>query len=112
MDLGIAGRACIVTGASKGIGLATARMLCAEGARVLLVARSERDVVEAADACIEAGSQAGGAAESLACDVTDPDAADRILAAAAERFGPAEVIVNNAGPAKWRDLDEVPEADW
>ena len=112
MDLGIAGRACIVTGASKGIGLATARVLCAEGARVLLVARSERDVVEAADSCIEAGSEAGGEAESLACDVTDPDAADRVLAAAAERFGPAEVIVNNAGSAKWRDLDEVPDADW
>ena len=41
MDLGLSGRACVVTGASRGIGLATARMLCAEGAYVLLVARSE-----------------------------------------------------------------------
>jgi 3-oxoacyl-[acyl-carrier protein] reductase len=112
LELGISGRVCVVTGASRGIGRETARLLCTEGAQVLLVARSEKAVVEAADSCIEAGADAGGRAESLACDVTDPDAAERILAAAAERFGPAEVIVNNAGTAKWRDLDDVPEADW
>ena len=112
MDLGLSGRVCVVTGASRGIGRETARLLCAEGARVLLVARSEEAVVEAADSCIAAGSEAGGSAESLTCDVTDPDAAERILAAAEERFGPAEVIVNNAGTAKWRDLDDVPDSDW
>ena len=112
MELGLAGRVCVVTGASKGIGRETARMLCAEGARVLLVARTERDVVEAADECLKGGKETGGQAESLACDVTAADAADRILAAAAERFGPAEVLVNNAGTARWRDLDEVPEEDW
>lgn len=112
MELGLVGRVCVVTGASKGIGRETARMLCAEGAQVLLVARTERDVVEAADECVQAGAERDGRAESLACDVTDPDAADRILAAAAERFGPAEVLVNNAGTARWRDLDDVPEEDW
>ena len=112
MELGLAGRVCVVTGASKGIGRETARMLCAEGARVLLVARTERDVVEAADECIEAGKEAGGQAESLACDVTEADAAERILAAAEEHFGPADVLVNNAGTARWRDLDDVPEEDW
>jgi NAD(P)-dependent dehydrogenase (short-subunit alcohol dehydrogenase family) len=112
MELGLKERVCVVTGASRGIGLATARMLCAEGARVLLVARTERDVVEAADECMEAGANAGGAAESLACDVTDPDAAERIAAAAEDLFGPAEVLVNNAGSAKWRDLDDIPDQDW
>jgi 3-oxoacyl-[acyl-carrier protein] reductase len=112
LDLGISGRTCVVTGASRGIGLATSRMLAEAGANVLLVARGEREVVEAADECVAAGAEAGGGAESLACDVTDRDAAERILAAASERFGPVDVIVNNAGAAKWRDIDEIPEEDW
>lgn len=112
MELGLKDRTCVVTGASKGIGLATARLLCAEGARVLLVARTERDVVEAADECMEAGREAGGVAESLACDVSAPDAAERIAAAAEDRFAPVDVLVNNAGTARWRDLDNVPDSDW
>ena len=58
MDLGLSGRACVVTGASRGIGRATARMLCAEGADVLLVARSEERLVQAADECAAAGEAA------------------------------------------------------
>ena len=112
MELGLNDRVCVVTGASRGIGLATASMLCGEGARVLLVARNEERVVQAADQCLAAGAEADGAAESLACDVTDPGAAERIAATAEDRFGPADVLVNNAGSAKWRDLDDVPDEDW
>ena len=112
MDLGISGRSCVVTGASRGIGLATARLLCAEGARVLLVARDEGRAVEAADECLAAGAPAGGAVEAFACDITAPDAAERILGAAAERLGPVDVLVNNAGTASWRDLEDVPDEDW
>jgi NAD(P)-dependent dehydrogenase (short-subunit alcohol dehydrogenase family) len=108
MDLGLAGRVCVVTGASSGIGAETARRLCAEGARVLLVARGERRLTEATERCREAG----GAAEALRCDVTDPESGTRIVAAAEERFGPVEVLVNNAGTARWRDLDDVPDEDW
>ena len=64
MDLGLAGRACIVTGASRGIGLATARTLCEEGANVLLVARGEARLAEAAESC----ASAGGQAEPLSAD--------------------------------------------
>ena len=109
MDLGIRGRACVVTGASRGIGRSTARMLCAEGADVLLVARTERPLVEAADECAAAGE---GRAESLAADITDPEAAARIVSEAGERFGQLDVLVNNAGTARWRDLDDVPDDDW
>ena len=87
MDLGLKGRACVVTGASRGIGLSTARMLCGEGADVLLVARSEDALLEAADECAAAGQEAGGRAESLVADVTDPAAADRIVKEAADRLG-------------------------
>jgi 3-oxoacyl-[acyl-carrier protein] reductase len=112
MDLGLSGRACLVTGASRGIGRVTARMLCAEGADVLLVARSEDRLLEAADECASSGHAAGGRAESLAADVTEPDAAARIVSEADERLGQLDVLVNNAGTAKWRDLDEVPDEDW
>ena len=112
MDLGISGRTCVVTGASRGIGLATARILCAEGARVLLVARNEARAIAAADQCVAAGEGAGGTAEAFACDVTAAEAAERILAAAEERLGPVDVLVNNAGTASWRDLDDVPDEDW
>ena len=105
MDLGIAGRGCVVTGASRGIGRETARQLCAEGASVLLVARG-RDALE------EAVAECGDRAEALALDVTDEDAGERMLAAATESFGALDVLVNNAGSARWRDLDEVPDEDW
>jgi 3-oxoacyl-[acyl-carrier protein] reductase len=112
MDLGLRGRACVVTGASRGIGRATAGLLCAEGADVLLVARSEDRLLEAADECAAAGQGAGGRAESLAIDVTDTEAAARIVAEAEERLGQLDVLVNNAGSARWRDLDDVPDEDW
>jgi len=112
MDLGLKGRACVVTGASRGIGRETARLLCAEGANVLLVARDEERLSDAAGEAIATGAGHGGRAETLSLDVTAEDAGARMLAAAAERFGSLDVLVNNAGTAQWRDLDEVPDEDW
>jgi NAD(P)-dependent dehydrogenase (short-subunit alcohol dehydrogenase family) len=94
-----------VTGASRGIGLVTTRLLCAEGASVLLVARTAQDLESAREEC-------GADAAVLACDVTDPDAGERMLAEARSRFGEPDVLVNNAGTARWRDLDDVPDEDW
>lgn len=108
MDLGLRKRSCVVTGASKGIGRETARLLCAEGANVLLVARNEERLAAAS----EEASAAGGQAATLALDVTADDAGERMLAAAEERFGALDVLVNNAGAAQWRDLDDVPDEDW
>jgi 3-oxoacyl-[acyl-carrier protein] reductase len=112
VDLGLRGRACVVTGASRGIGRATAQALCAEGADVLLVARTEEPLLEAADEAAAAGEGQGGSAESLAADVAEPAAADRIVREAEGRFGRLDVLVNNAGTARWRDLDDVPDEDW
>lgn len=112
MDLGLQGRACVVTGASRGIGLETARLLCAEGANVLLVARNEERLRDAADEANAAGAERGGRVESLVLDVTAEDAGAQVLAAAEERFGALDVLVNNAGTAQWRDLDDVPDEDW
>src|SRR2546429_265854 len=108
MDLGLNGKACLVTGASRGIGLATARGLCAEGAHVLLTARDPNALEQATREC----AAAGGRAEALALDVTVPDAADRLVAAAAERFGDLDVLVNNAGTSHARPLAELTDQDW
>lgn len=110
MNLGLETRVCVVTGASRGIGLETAKLLCIEGASVLLVGRDEERLVKAADECVAVGP--GGQAASFACDVTDPDAAERIVSEAEERFAQLDVVVNNAGTAKWRDLDDIPDEDW
>jgi 3-oxoacyl-[acyl-carrier protein] reductase len=108
MDLGLADRGCAVTGASRGIGRETARQLSAEGARVLLVARRAEALEEAAEEC----RRAGGEAQTLALDVTEPDAGERILAATEGAFGSLDVLVNNAGTARWRRIEDVPEEDW
>jgi len=112
VDLGLKGRSCVVTGASRGIGRETARMLCAEGAAVLLVGRNEQRLEAARREALAAGDEIGGQAETLALDVTAEDAGERMLAAAVERFGGLDVLVNNAGGAQWRDLDDVPDEDW
>jgi 3-oxoacyl-[acyl-carrier protein] reductase len=103
MDLGLEGKVCVVTGASRGIGLATADRLCAEGARVLFVARSAHDVADEADRC-------GG--EYLAIDVTEAEAPRRIVATCAEQMGGIDVLVNNAGTSFARPLDELTDEDW
>jgi 3-oxoacyl-[acyl-carrier protein] reductase len=88
MNLGLEGRVCVVTGGTRGIGAATARMLAQEGARVLTVARSGGD---------------------LELDVTQPGAGERVLAACPE---PPWALVNNAGTSRARALDELTDADW
>jgi 3-oxoacyl-[acyl-carrier protein] reductase len=108
MDLGLKGRACVVTGASSGIGAETARLLCAEGADVLLVARNEQRL----EAAAEEAAAAGGTAAILSLDITGEDAGERMVAAANEKLGSLDVLINNAGSAKWRDLDDVPDEDW
>jgi 3-oxoacyl-[acyl-carrier protein] reductase len=101
-----------VTGASRGIGREAARQLCAEGARVLLIARSPDALAEAAEECARAGAAVDGEAAALELDVTTDDAGDRIVAEATGRFGQLDVLVNNAGTARWRDLDDVPDEEW
>jgi 3-oxoacyl-[acyl-carrier protein] reductase len=109
VDLGINGRSCVVTGASRGIGRDVAGRLCEAGASVLLVARGEEALTAAVAQCA-AGS---GRAESLAIDVTRPDAAEVIAEHARRELGSLDVVVNNAGQATWRDsLAEVDDADW
>jgi 3-oxoacyl-[acyl-carrier protein] reductase len=112
VDLGLSGKACVVTGASRGIGLATARRLCAEGASVLLVARDAEALAAGAESCTRAGRDAGARAEWLGLDVLDGDAGERAVRACEERLGPIEALVNNAGELNQRPLEEQTEDEW
>jgi 3-oxoacyl-[acyl-carrier protein] reductase len=105
MDLGIGGRACIVTGASRGIGLATARLLSEEGARVLLVARNAQALEEARSSLVSESA-------ALAADVTDPAAADRIVEECERCFGALDVLVCGAGTSRARSLEELSDEEW
>src|SRR4029453_10308704 len=103
MDLGLEGKVCVVTGATSGIGLAGARRLCEEDARVLFVPRNAEEL---------AGAGSGGGGDHLAGDVTDPEVDERIVATCAEQMGGIDVLVNNAGTSFARGLDELTDDDW
>ncbi|WP_170285656.1 SDR family NAD(P)-dependent oxidoreductase [Microbacterium rhizomatis] len=97
MDLQLAGRVAVVTGASGGIGRAASRMLAAEGADVVLVARRPEAL---RDAATDIEGVAGASPLVLDLDVTDPRSAARIGEAVRERHGRLDILVNAAGAAE------------
>jgi NAD(P)-dependent dehydrogenase (short-subunit alcohol dehydrogenase family) len=105
-DLGLSGAAIIVTGASSGIGAATAAQLGTAGASVVLVARG----AEALKAQAEVVEQAGGQALCVCADLGDPDGPALIAAACRDRFGRIDGVVNNAAVVRHKPLAEWDQA--
>ncbi|HUY22585.1 MAG TPA: SDR family oxidoreductase [Acidimicrobiales bacterium] len=102
MDLGIEGRVAIVTAGSRGLGRASAEALAAEGVDLVLCARSEGPLQEAAQAARDLGVHV----EAIAADVSDPTTPERLVASALERFARLDIVVANAGgPPSGRALD-------
>src|SRR5436189_2481905 len=97
----------VITGASSGIGLATAELLAEKGASVVLAARSDQTLNDIVDRI----NSKGGTAIAVPCDVRDRSQVDRLADAAVERFGRIDTWVNDAGLGMWGRLDETPEAD-
>jgi len=102
MDLGLKDKKVLITGGSKGIGLACARAFVAEGARVALVSRSQENL---RNANIKD-------AYTLAADLTDAAAAAAMVERVEKEFGPIDVLVNSAGAAKRTDADDLTPAAW
>jgi 3-oxoacyl-[acyl-carrier protein] reductase len=109
MDLGIAGRVAIVTGASAGIGYAVADELLANGASVLVVARNQARLNQAAEKLLR---RKGAKVASLAADVAQPGSAELIVGKSIEAFGGLHILVNNAGRAHAGGLMNSSEEDW
>jgi NAD(P)-dependent dehydrogenase (short-subunit alcohol dehydrogenase family) len=101
-------KAAIVTGGSQGLGLAIATALGIDGARVLVVSRSEEKVRAAA----EKVRHAGGEAAPLAADITRPGAAAAIVNAALSQFGRLDILVNSAGVLVWKKFFDLEADDW
>src|SRR5687767_4646613 len=93
MDLGLAGKGVIVTGASRGIGRAIAQAFAREGANVAICARGAEGVEKAAG---ELRALGGGKVHAAPCDIADKAALDAFLGGAKEALGAVHVLVNNA----------------
>jgi NADP-dependent 3-hydroxy acid dehydrogenase YdfG len=101
----LAGKSAIVTGASSGIGEATARLLAAEGCNVVLAARRE-------DRLNSLAARLGEGALAVPTDVTDAAACAALVARALERFGSLEILVNNAGVGLYGSVADGEPEDW
>ena len=108
MDLGLAGKVAMVTGASRGLGRAMAHALADEGMHVGICART-RDTLNEAVAAL---TKAGGSVLGFAGDMTKPDDAQRWVDDTVKKFGGIDVLVNNAGTARPGALAELPESAW
>ncbi|MET9443234.1 SDR family oxidoreductase [Streptomyces sp. NPDC006610] len=103
MDLGLKDRVYVVTGATRGLGNASARELVAEGAKVVVTGRDEQRVAEAA-------AELGANAHGVAVDNADPEAPARLIAAARERFGGFDgILVSVGGPPAGFAADNTDE---
>src|SRR5437763_8537679 len=104
MDLGLRDRVCLVTGSTTGIGLETAKLLAAEGARVIVTGR---DPERAEHARAESGAALG-----LAADLSDSAGAGQLVNGAVSELGPIECLVNNVGDAYQVAFDQLTDEQW
>jgi 3-oxoacyl-[acyl-carrier protein] reductase len=104
VNLGLEDRVCLVTGSTAGIGLETARLLAAEGGRVVVTGRDA--------ARVERAQVETGAASGIVCDLADPGAAARLVEETEQGVGPIDCLVNNVGIAYQRSFEQLSDADW
>jgi 3-oxoacyl-[acyl-carrier protein] reductase len=111
MDLQLTDKVAIVTGSSRGLGLASARALVAEGARVCICARGEEQLAEAAIE-VEAVAKKPGMVTTVQADVSTAACVELVIERTVERFGGLDILVNNVGRAGGTDIVSTTDAEW
>jgi 3-oxoacyl-[acyl-carrier protein] reductase len=111
MDLQLRDKVAIVTGSSKGLGLASARALVQEGARVTICARGGSALLAAAKALTAAAGRAD-AVLAVEADVASPSGADLVMKKTHDTFGRLDILVNNVGKAGGGDIVSTLDAEW
>jgi len=109
MDLGLAGRATVVAGGTRGVGRATALMLAHEGCRVAVLARTPQDLRETEEELAAAGA---ADAIGLECNLLVAGEVEAAFTFLDERWGECHVLVNTVGPAHVGGLDDLTDATW
>jgi 3-oxoacyl-[acyl-carrier protein] reductase len=110
MDLGLSEKVAIVTGSSRGLGLASARALALEGCRVVLSGRTEKTLHDAARQLTELTS--ADAVHAVRTDVSQPEGVQTLIDETVARFGAIDVLVNNVGLARGGSLVETTDETW
>ena len=111
MDLGLGDKIAIVTGSSRGLGLASARALVAEGCRVCICARGEEQLAEAAVE-VEAAAKKPGMVAAVQADVSTDAGVQLVIERTVDTFGGLDILVNNVGKAAGTDILATTDAEW
>jgi 3-oxoacyl-[acyl-carrier protein] reductase len=113
MDLGLEDKIAVVTGSSKGLGLASARALVEEGCRVTICARGEAALFEAAaELKVVAGREGAVRVLAVSADLATADGVETVLARTVETFGGLDILVNNIGLARGAGIVDTTDDEW
>jgi len=112
MDLDLKDKVAVVTGSSKGLGLASARALVEEGCRVTICARGAAALAEAEDALTAIAGRGRAGVLAVAADLATAAGVETVIARTVETFGGLDILVNNVGAAKGSGITDTSDAEW
>jgi len=109
MDLGIKNKVAFITGASSGIGLATAELFAKEGAKVIICGRNEVNLKKAKD---EIKKSTGNEVDFFSCDTSKFDNVEKVVNKIEEKYKKIDILINNAGKAQAGGVVDAPDEAW